>query len=105
VVLGVSGVSVELFNPSSLLRDGERGAVFLSERGRLRCLFVLVQPDCIAPGVHNYQIDRTTIASSRQTAIPGFERNTRISFRITRLAPTCEGRSVVGKRDRRHSLS
>ena len=72
VTFSGGGVEAELFEPSPLLCDGERGAVFLSERGACFASSSSSTPMASRPARVIIRLIERPSSSSRQTGIPGF---------------------------------
>jgi hypothetical protein len=74
---------------------GEHRAVFLSERGACVASSSSSTPIASRPARVIIRLIEPTPSSSRQTGMPGFERNSRISLRANRLAPTFEAAALL----------
>src|SRR6201999_2427066 len=87
VALRCAGVDTELSEPSPLVFDGERAAGFPFEEAASFAASSSSTPMASRPARVIIRLIERPLSSCRQTDIPRFERNSRISLRATRLAP------------------
>ena len=74
------GADAELFAPSTLLCEGERRAVLRSERAACVASFFSSGPIASRPARVIIRLIERPSSSSRQTGMPGLERNSRIGI-------------------------
>jgi hypothetical protein len=89
LAFGGGGFDGEPFESSPLPSDGERDPLFPSERdGRVASFSPSSKPIESRPARVIIRLIERPFSSCRQTGMPGFERNSRISLRAVRVAPT-----------------